>query len=376
MHKIAVIGLKGLPSAGGAASVGESLVFNLLPLSKYIFTIYLMKSKTNVKILPSSKVVNYVVINDVFLTGFGKVISPVYYYTYSAIHSLFYSNYDLVHIHHRDSGFVLPFLAIKYKIMVTLHGTRLTDKWVKYSKVFYILDRLVVKYSSIVTSVSEINYSKIYSGKNKPYHIPNGVEDYYKYKSTSESKYKKPIICFSAGRILETKGLHILLESVTENNIDCEIWVIGNIDFNSKYGIKIRNLSKKTNCCFFGMIYDKETLLKTIAQSTIFVYPSYIEAMSMMLLEVASLGIPIICSDIGENKNIFSCDEVLFFESESIANLSRKIKLALQSPHLMHNRCLMARRKVKESHNWNNIAKIYSNAYQKLLQNTEKLYNV
>jgi glycosyltransferase involved in cell wall biosynthesis len=36
----------------------------------------------------------------------------------------------------------------------------------------------------------------------------------------------------------------------------------------------------------------------------------------------------------------------------------------------------MARKKVKENHNWNNIAKIYSDVYQELLQGTESLSNV
>ena len=44
LNKIAVIGIKGLPSAGGTASVGESLIKRLC--LDYNFSIYLMKSKS------------------------------------------------------------------------------------------------------------------------------------------------------------------------------------------------------------------------------------------------------------------------------------------------------------------------------------------
>ena len=66
---------------------------------------------------------------------------------------------------------------------------------------------------------------------------------------------------------------------------------------------------------FKKVIYDKNILFKEILSSKYFVFPSLIEAMSTMLLEVASLGVPIICSNIVQNRDVFSDDEVLFFKS-------------------------------------------------------------
>jgi len=365
LNKIAVIGIKGLPSAGGTASVGESLIKRLC--LDYNFSIYLMKSKSTETKLQNRNI-EYIIVNDTFLMGSGKIIPPLYYYIYSTVHLLFTSNHDLVHIHNRDSAFVLPFLSIKYKTIVTLHGTNLTDKWQKYDFIFKIFDKLVVKFSSGITSVSAVLYSKVYTNNNKPRFIPNGVESYSMYRGNSEKKNNsKQIICFAAGRILKTKGLHILLEALLESNFDYEVWVFGNIDFESKYGSYIKHLSKKVDCHFHGMINDKESLLKTIGKSSLFVYPSYIETMSMMLLEVASLGVPIICADIIENKNLFSNNEVLFFKSESKGSLLQAINFAFNDMDLLHEKSLLAMNKVAKDHDWNDIVLTYSDFYEEVL---------
>ena len=55
----------------------------------------------------------------------------------------------------------------------------------------------------------------------------------------------------------------------------------------------------------------------------------------MMLLEVASLRTPVICSDIVQNTDVFDKDEMLFFRSGSDTDLAEKITWALNHPEEM-----------------------------------------
>ena len=54
-------------------------------------------------------------------------------------------------------------------------------------------------------------------------------------------------------------------------------------------------------------------------------FPSEIEAMSMMLLEVISCGVPVLASDIAENVEITGPDYPWLFRNADPANLAEKL---------------------------------------------------
>ena len=104
-----------------------------------------------------------------------------------------------------------------------------------------------------------------------------------------------------------------------------------------------------------------------IRSSKIFVYPTLYEAMSMMLLEVASLRIPMICSDIQENKDVFSDDEVLFFSLTKSGDFEEKILWALSNYETMLVKADNAYKKLNKEFLWKNIALEYETQYKYLL---------
>ena len=63
---------------------------------------------------------------------------------------------------------------------------------------------------------------------------------------------------------------------------------------------------------YLGLIKEKEKLFNYIKYSKLFIFPSSYEAMSMMLLEAASLKVPTICSDISANKAILDEGGIIF----------------------------------------------------------------
>ena len=62
----------------------------------------------------------------------------------------------------------------------------------------------------------------------------------------------------------------------------------------------------------------------------LFIFPSRVEGMSNMLLEVLSLK-NVIASNIPANTTIFNDNEIIFFNNEDHDDLARKIKFALNN---------------------------------------------
>lgn len=360
---IAVIGLKGLPSFGGAASVGEAIISELK--NEYIFTVYSTSSHTIVS------TGNYNGFKQIVFKKIPfKKLNTLYYYIISSLHALIFGKYDLIHLHHRDAAFLIPLLRLKYKVIVTTHNSFVvTDKWKKYNWFFQINERYFLRFANIVTSVSRNEQRKFKKNiKLDVIYIPNGINTNINLNIT-KTEFNNNYIFFGAGRIIRTKGLHVFLNALQNIKYNGKIIVAGDINQNLKYKAEIMELSKNLDVEFVGLIKDKFSLYKIIKGSKLFVYPSYIEAMSMMLLEGASLKVPIICADIIENKDIFDENEVLFFKTNDFIDLSEKILYAFNNYDEMLKKAELAYRKLENEYNWSKISKEYSNLYKSLLFN-------
>ena len=150
-------------------------------------------------------------------------------------------------------------------------------------------------------------------------------------------------------------------------NYKGKLIVLGDLDQIKEYKAEILALSEGLNVEYKGLIKDKTKLNSYIAGAKLFVFPSTQEAMSMMLLEVASLKTPIISSDIVENTDIFTESDVRFFKSGSVADLAEKIQLALADGDDMKKRSIHAYGTLEDKYQWSSIAKQYDLIYRKVI---------
>ena len=355
--QIAVFGVKGFPAFGGASRASESVV-NLLK-DRYDYTIYSVASHTNRKGYYSG----YYQI--VFKKFPGKRLNTFLYYIQSVLHALFLGSYDIVQINHTSSGFIIPILRLKYKVVSTARGVIPKDdnKWNRIDKfMFNISAYLFFRFSNIVVTVSKPHikiFSKLTS--KKILYIPNGIntDDY-----THDACNKDDYLLFAASRIIFLKGLHVFLESLNMLKYESQVVIIGNLDHTLDYKKKLLKLSQNRNLIFTGLIKEKQKLFLYIKKAKLFIFPSFNEGMSNMLLEVASFKTPIICSDIRENAAVFSANEVLFFKVGDSIDLARKIKWALSHPTVMNEKANRAYDKLNKFYNWTDISKKYAKIYE------------
>lgn len=357
--KVGVIGVKGLPGYGGSSRANDQILRRLS--DKYEITVYAIDSHADKK--------NYKGINQYIYKSFkNKKINSIIYFIRSSIHALLFRNYELIHINHGVSGFILPLLSIKYKIVLTIRGLNYSgdDKW-NFLEFYFLkfFEWISFNLSDVVTTVqnSSVNYIKKRSTK-KVVWIPNGVNNNFPNFSTIE---KENIITLSAARLIHLKGVHDFLEALRKIKFEEKIRIIGDLDQVPSYRKRIINLSNELNVEFTGLITDQRELFSLISASSLYIFPSYSEGMSNMLLEVASLKVPVIASNILPNKDIFTEDEVIFFPVGNVEVLSEKIKYYWDNKDEANVYANNAYNKVIKEYSWNNIAAEYSKVYNNIL---------
>lgn len=357
--RIAVIGLKGLPAFGGAAAVGENLIAQLK--NDYDFTVLCISSHTHLKTSDYNGVKQVV-----FKSFLGKGgLNTAYYYFVSLLYVLCHK-FDITHLHHAASGFIVPLIRLKTKTVLTVHayGEGNDPKFNRFLNYLGMVSRkIAIQSSHKVTAVSLYDTELMRNAFNKEIiYIPNGTN---LTECIEENNTTNPYVLFSAGRIYNIKGLHLLLEAANKINLKNMIKVAGNLDRVPSYKQEVLQGIKTLNVDIVGMIKEKRELMQIVNKAELFVFPSLYEAMSMMLLEVASMKTPIIASDIPANKAVFTSDEVLFFKSGDTEDLATKMQYAFSHMEKMRERAEKAYTKLIDNYTWAKIAQQYQAIYNK-----------
>ncbi|HCW07679.1 MAG TPA: hypothetical protein DGG95_09995 [Cytophagales bacterium] len=367
--KIVVYGVKTFPSRGGTDRVAENLIVQLK--DQFDITLYCYKDPQAQTHMNGIKVVEF----TPWLKG---ALGVFIYFFISALHLLFEKDVHLVHAHKTDCAFFIPLLRLRFKVIATSHEAPYTrDKWNRFAKLYFqIAERIFIKTSTIATCISE-PLTQFYEKKyhRKVHFIPNGInmDDPASYDLQaalrfipSSASIHERYILFSARRLMSTKGCHTLLEALRKINYQGQVFIAGELDENDPYQKQLQKLAEGLRVYFLGFVNPLPALLALVAKAELFVFPSEIEGMSIMLLEVASVGKPIIASNIPENLQVFNATEVLYFASKNVNDLGEKILFALANPEKMENLGATCQKRVYTDYLWKNIALLYQQLYLSL----------
>lgn len=363
--KIVVVGAKGFPAWGGAARANESIFTRLT--DKLDVTIYALSSHAEKKEYEGIKQV-------IFKASRNKKISTFLYYLKSLFHALFLASYDIVHVNHLAAGYIIPFLRLRYPVVLNVRGMNYhgDNKWNWMEKqIFNFFQWIGVRSANLVLTVERGSVDILKAiGNSSVTFIPNGIDNkIFSYLNVIDLQKKEYDITFSAARIISLKGLHVLLDALHKIQFKGRVQIIGDLNQVISYKTIILEKAAGLDCDFVGLVKNREELFQKVLKSKIFVFPSFSEGMSNMLLEVASLKIPIIASNISQNIDVFSPEEVLFFDIQDTNDLANKILYALSNEKLMAERAERAYQHLKEEYDWDAIALQYLQAYQKLIEN-------
>jgi glycosyltransferase involved in cell wall biosynthesis len=363
--RIVFFGIKYFPSKGGTSRVVESLLLGLK--DHFDITIYCYKNTLANQNIPGVKTIQF---SEIPIKGIGVFL----YYLRCCIHLMIYGKYDLVHVHKTDAAFFLPILERKFKVVSTSHAIpHYDDKWSSLGKFYFRLaERIFMKSKGAVTSISKSQVA-YYSNKYKRQvnFIPNGINisKLDQIESTDELFKKHHVnsnyLLFAARRIIPLKGCHTLIKALNQIKFNGTLIISGDQDQMPAYTQRLIKEGLNLDVKFFGYVSNQKILNALIRGADFFVFPSEIEGMSMMLLEVAFNGTPLICSDIPENKDVLGDDEVLYFETKNVNDLSEKIQYAYENYSAMKEMAMKAKNKIEKEYSIENVIELYIELYNK-----------
>lgn len=325
-----MIGLRGIPSREGGVEVAVS---ELAPrLVKQNLNIYVYArsgyNPQKIKIYRGVNVITIPTINSKHL----EAIVHTFLSTWHAI----LSGFDIIH-YHADGNALFCWLPRLFgiKTVVTVHGQDWQrEKWGRCAKVVLrVGEYFGIHLSNQYISVSK-KISRIYHYKNGHY-IPNGIpslEDSDKFP-LGDHNLKNNYILY-LGRIVPEKGLGTLIDAYIDSKIKIPLVIAGGSLHASKYEMSLKSKAVGQNIIFTGPLYGSEKA-SILRNAKIFVLPSTLEGMPIVLLEAAASNTPIVISDIIENIEAMTDDNgvsnVYHFKAGNYIHLSATLKKVLGS---------------------------------------------
>jgi glycosyltransferase involved in cell wall biosynthesis len=373
--KIAYIGIKSLPPTAGVDAVVHKIVTRF-DQSRFEPIIYVSKKQTPINTqIPGVKLVRIPTLP-------GKYFYATSLYLFAAIHALFLGDYDLINMHSVETAFILPILRLRYKVVSTAHGLLSKEpdelsKWGRTKSLMRIPEYLFMRFSSARTSVSMPDKKYLEAQYQRPIeYLPIGIDelkpDLEKSRRFLVEHGLEPgqYMIFTAGRVVPRKGAHFVLEALRGMDEKVPLLVLGDTSHVPEYTRQLQELVDERTI-FGGFISDKELLFGLVQLSQLFLFPTTYEAMAATLLEVAALKVPLIASDIPENREVLP-DQALYFRTGDVDDLREKLQWALAHPQKMKSLTDRAYQSVVENYRWPTVINRYEDLYEENLPNNVK----
>lgn len=369
---IAVLGSKSLPAFAGADRVAENILQHLPADDGNRYHIYVVRTPAQPR--PFDFAPNLRVIPIRAMSG--KHSRATTFFLVSALHCALVLRPDLAHIH--DSAFgpfawILRLFRPRMPLLGTFHGNPYERaKWSRFAKAFLrFSEGAFIRACSALTTVARAKVADVQARSKTPIEfIPNGVNPAPDIPKTLLAEkwglVSGKYLMFAAGRMDPTKGLHHLLDAYDTLQPEFPLLVVGGFEgHNQEYSEKLLARCRATpHLVLIPKLLTQPELFELVAGARLFVFPSEIEAMSMMLLEVISCGVPVLASDIAENTEVTGPDYPWLFRNADAAHLAEKSAQFLRDgsgPELAALRERCAR-----DFNWTAIARRYLALYQRL----------
>lgn len=110
------------------------------------------------------------------------------------------------------------------------------------------------------------------------------------------------ILLIYTGRIIEDKGIAVLLQAMTGLGRNVKLVLVGDGNIEQFKSVS-QNLGIASRTFFLG---QRDDVLQILAGCDIFVFPTLHENLSNSLLEACASGLPIIATDVGGNPEVVS----------------------------------------------------------------------
>lgn len=242
---------------------------------------------------------------------------------------------SLIHVQRPDH--VIPFLFRKNKIILTLHGAHIENVRLKKGRIavflYEIIQSIAFRRADAVISVSErhMNYfSGRYPGlKDKTVVIPPGVDPIFTPTDRVAARKKLGLpedgkILVFIGRLEKEKRVDLLIEK-SPGQKRYTLLIVGE----GREREHLMKLARGHEQVIFIGAVRHNTVPDLINCADALVLMSIHEGMPTVILESLACGVPVLCTDVGDVKNVVSEGKTGYIVTPD--NFAEKIEELLES---------------------------------------------
>jgi len=360
--RIAAFGFRSLPPRAGAAGA-DKFAFELLPRLAAMgceVTAY-------TRIYPSDpsepregefRGLRTVAFRTVGAKGFDTLLHSVK----ATWHILRHNTGDVVHIQNGgNSPFAGILRLVGKKTFISQDGPDwLREKWPWYAKLYLRAMQYVTAFAPNTIIFDNIFAQDHFQRKfGKAYHfIPFGADVTYDPAAEvvlDRLGLERGKYFLFVGRFIPDKGLHYLVPAFERLDApDMKLVLVGGSPNRAGYEARI-HATRDPRIVFPGYIYGPE-MHALMKNARAYVQPSDVEGLSPVILESAYLGVPVICSDIPQNRYVIR-ENALFFHAGDPGDLNARLAEALADPARLTTLAEAGRRHVAATYSWDQVAR-------------------
>ncbi len=285
---------------------------------------------------------------------------------------------NIVHVHNIGPGLFIPLLKLAgLHVVMTYHSINYEhNKWGKFAKTMLRLgeyfslnfaDRIIVV-SRSTQNLLENKYRRhdlqlIPNGVNLPTILPPG-------ETLKQFKLKHRNYVFLASRFSQEKGVRDLVEAYAKiKNPEFNLVIAGDADQETSYSRELKRRAQEIPGIVLTGFISGRPLQELYSNAGLFVLPSYHEGMPIALLEALSYGLPVLISDIPQNKDI-PLPEYRFFPVGNVDVLAQKLverfHAGISKQEKDQQKALL-----ETSYNWDLIAKRTYEVYKSIREKSD-----
>lgn len=309
-------------------------------------------------------------LDSICLLGNMYPIPKINFRNFKILRNILNTEYLFVNTHTRFFmssflGFVISKLKTT-KLIHTEHGVGpiiFDNYFVNLISSIYdrIIGKMIIRLADINIGISKASCKFLENmGAKNVYLVQNGVEtNLFKKKRNNLKENLKisddfKVITFT-GRLIYAKGVQDLINcffTLKTRGIYAKLLIIGDGSYRNNLE-ELANNDK--DILFLGL---REDIVDILNITDVLVNPSYSEGLPTSILEAASVGVPIIATDVGGTKEIF-IDEMGFLirEKDKIMLLENLVKVLEFDDNQLSRE--IRRKYIKDNYDWEKIVDIY-----------------
>jgi len=285
-------------------------------------------------------------------------------------------DYDILHFHD-DVDLTFPLFAYSIRKPKILHCHTIANTREYYMKIptrKYILKKVAQIYLSY--SISDIkSLIKLGIPEDRIRYLPNGV-DTEKFKPSRNDKSDNVILY--VGRLVEWKGLHILIKSLSYIKKSVKLVIIGpnyNDDYFKKVSVLMNEKAGKIHKIMYLGPVSEQSLIKWYQKASILVSPLLPPVLSFptVALEALSCETPVVASKLSKlNEKSMPAyvqnykNGILVKPNDPVA-LANAIQYLLENPDLRKRLGRNGRKHVIKYFSWDAVSNRLTKIYNELL---------